>query len=406
MANDNFDVAIVGGGMVGSALACALGDSGLKIALIEPNIPTPFDANSSCDLRVSAISYASENILESLGVWQSIKARRACAYRRMLVWSDDSQSKTHFNSARLNLPHLGHIVENVIIQLVLHEKLAEYDNIELICPAHCDQLDLQSSKLELDNGRTISARLIVAADGGQSKIRETAKIPVAQRTYSQHAFVATVETELPQQDITWQRYVRGGPQAFLPLPGHRGSLVWYNTPEKVRYYNDLPEEQLIDEICRAFPQRLGKIHRVTSKGSFPLIRRHAKTYIQPGLVLLGDAAHTIHPQIGQGVNMGLLDMAALATVLKEASVLGEDFSQARILGRFERWRRFDNTLTIGSTDALYTLFKSRSELARMTRNVGLTIADKINPINRLCTAFAVGKMPHLPPMALQSAKRQ
>ncbi len=396
MQKYTYDVAIVGGGMVGSALACALAESDLKVALVEPHAPPVFDPEAPCGLRVSAISYASENILKALGAWEGIISRRACPYRRMLVWEKDQAIETNFNSASLGLPHLGHIVENAIVQLALHESMSTLDQVTMYCPAESETVDLMAQKITLNTGESFSAKLIVAADGAHSRLREMAGIPLTQRTYNQHALVATVETVLPQQDITWQCYAPTGPQAFLPLPGHQGSLVWYASPAQVQTYHQIPESKLMDEIQRAFPERLGEITGISSKGHFPLIRRHAQTYVRPGFVLLGDAAHTIHPQIGQGVNMGFLDMAALAETILQAHAQGEDFSRARVLKRFERWRRWDNTLTIGITDQLYSIFRSQSRLAQHIRNTGFALADRTPPLNKLLASFAVGKMPHLP----------
>ena len=321
---NNFDVVIVGGGMVGSAVACALGGSGLQVAVLENAPPPPFAPDQPHDLRVSALSIASQKILETVGAWQGIVDRRLCPFRRMRVW--ETAGDTEFCCDDINYPQLGYIVENRVIQLALLDRLGDFDNITLISPVEIKKVRYsigQPSELALDDGRVLSASLLVAADGGQSRVRQAVSLGVTSWDYDQHALVIYIETEYGQQDITWQRFVPTGPQAFLPLPGHYGSIVWYQAPDEVSRLKTLPLDELKQELMAAFPAELGEVKQVLATASFPLKRQHAQAYVKPGVALVGDAAHMINPLAGQGVNIGLLDAAALGEVLMDAVKQGE-----------------------------------------------------------------------------------
>ena len=225
-----FDVVIVGGGMVGAAVACSLGGSSLKVAVIESVSPEPFSEDQPHDLRVSALSIASKNILETVGAWDGVLSRRVCPFRRMRVW--ETAGDTEFCSDDINYPELGYIVENRVTQLALLERLTAFANIELICPATIGKINYSVGKpteLELTDGRLLSTTVLVAADGAQSRVRQTVGLGVTSWDYQQHALVIYIETAYGQQDITWQRFVPSGPQAFLPLTGHSGSLVAFVT---------------------------------------------------------------------------------------------------------------------------------------------------------------------------------
>ena len=309
---EKFDVVVVGGGMVGAAVACSLGGSSLKVAVIESLPPLPFAPDQPHDLRVSALSIASKNILETVGAWEGVINRRFCPFRRMRVW--ETAGDTEFCSDAIDYPELGYIVENRVTQLALLDRLQEFDNVELICPVSIKKINYsvgKPSEVELENGRLLSAEVLVAADGGQSRVRQTVGLGVTSWDYKQHALVIYIETAYGQQDITWQRFVSSGPQAFLPLTGNYGSIVWYNSPDEVNRLKALSYQALKDELVAAFPDCLGKVNSVLGVASFPLKRQHAQDYVKPGVVLVGDAAHMINPLAGQGVNIVLLDAAAL-----------------------------------------------------------------------------------------------
>ncbi|SIS53690.1 UbiH/UbiF/VisC/COQ6 family ubiquinone biosynthesis hydroxylase [Neptunomonas antarctica] len=397
-----YDVVIVGGGMVGSALACALGNTPLKVAVIETQLPVEFESGQPHDLRVSALSIASENILKSIGGWQGIMQRRACPYQRMKVWEvSQEQAATLFDSVDLQYDHLGYIVENRIIQLALIEQMKTLDNIELITPAQTHKIDYSpgSSIVELEDGRQLVAKLLVAADGGGSRVRQAAGIGVQKWDYEQQALVVSVETNFPQQDITWQQFTPTGPLAFLPLSGQHASLVWYNTPHEVKRLMACTDEQFLSELTARFPDALGSIKTLLGRGSFPLCRQHAQQYIKEGVVLVGDAAHMIHPLAGQGVNIGLLDAAALAQELLEALVEGADISSLAVLSGYEKHRRRHNLVMMQAMDLFYRVFSNDILPLKILRNVGLGVAGKAFPLKRKVMAFAMGLEGDLPTIA-------
>ncbi len=395
-----FDVIIVGGGMVGAAVACALGDSGLKIAVIESSPPLPYADDQPHDLRVSALSIASKKILQTIGAWQGIESRRYCPYRRMRVW--EGVGDTEFRSDDISQPELGSIVENRIVQLALLDRLADFTNIKLISPASISKIECAPDRLTevvLADGEALTAKLIVGADGAQSRVRQAVGIGVTSWDYKQHAFVLYIETEYGQQDITWQRFVSTGPQAFLPLPGHYGSIVWYHSPDEIKRLQALSKEELKEELIAAFPPELGKVKQVIATASFPLKRQHAQTYVKSGVALVGDAAHTINPLAGQGVNIGFLDAAALAEVICEAVKQRQDFSQLSVLQSYEKMRRRENLKMMTVMDVFYQVFSNEIPPVKFLRNIGLGLAERFWPAKNKVMRAAMGLEGALPKLA-------
>lgn len=400
--DQRFDVVIVGGGMVGAALACALAESDLSIALLEREYPQAFSPEQPHDLRVSALSLASENLLRHLGAWEGIQSRRLCPYRRMRVWeADDHRAATEFDSEGVGQPYLGHIVENRLVQLALLERAQQMPGIDLICPARVDSIDYSpgASVVTLEGGREIVGRLLVAADGGNSRVRDAAGIGVHKWDYDQYALVASVETGYEQQDITWQQFTPTGPLAFLPLDGPNASLVWYNTPNEARRLMDLPETAFMSELIATFPERLGRIDRLVERGFFPLRRQHAQHYCAEGVVLAGDAAHMIHPLAGQGVNIGFLDVAVLAEELLDAHRAGESIDSLATLKRYEKRRRRHNLLMMQTMDAFYRVFSNDAAPLKLLRNLGLGAAEKLPFAKNRVMQFAMGLEGDLPALA-------
>ncbi|MGR9043856.1 MAG: FAD-dependent monooxygenase [Gammaproteobacteria bacterium] len=395
----NFDIVIVGGGMVGAAVACGLGNSGLSVALLEQSAPQAYSPDQPHDLRVSALSIASRRILETVGAWAGVEGRRLCPFKRMRVW--ETAGDTEFCSDDIGYDALGYIVENRITQLALLDRLQEFSNIELLCPVTIKRIHYAAgaSAVELDDGRILSARLLVAADGGHSRVRQAAGLGVTSWDYKQHALVIYVETDYPQQDITWQRFVPSGPQAFLPLPGHHGSLVWYNSPDEVRRLKALTNESLLHELTQSFPDCLGKIKAILGTASFPLKRQHAQEYVKQGVVLVGDAAHMINPLAGQGVNIGLLDAAALAEVLIEAYRDGRDIADLAVLKRYEQARRYQNLQMMTVMDVFYRVFSNKITPFKFIRNLGLGLAERISPAKTKVMRYAMGIDGKLPKLA-------
>ncbi|MEQ1484760.1 FAD-dependent monooxygenase [Methyloglobulus sp.] len=398
--NKNFDVIIVGGGMVGAAVACSLGGSGLQVAVIENAPPPPFSQDQPHDLRVSALSIASKRILETVGAWQGIENRRVCPFRRMRVW--ETTGDTEFCSDDIDYPQLGYIVENRVIQLALLERLADFGNVTLISPAVINKIQYsvgQPTEIALDDGRALSTKILVAADGGQSRVRQAVGLGVTSWDYKQHALVIYIETEYGQQDITWQRFVPTGPQAFLPLTGNYGSIVWYQSPDEVSRLKSLPLDELKSELMATFPNALGQVKNVLATASFPLKRQHAQAYVKPGVVLVGDAAHMINPLAGQGVNIGLLDAAALGEVLVDAVKQGLDPSELRVLKFYEKMRRNENLKMMTVMDVFYQVFSNEMLPVKILRNLGLGLAERILPAKNKVMRAAMGLEGKLPKLA-------
>ncbi|MGH8558414.1 MAG: UbiH/UbiF/VisC/COQ6 family ubiquinone biosynthesis hydroxylase [Methylococcales bacterium] len=393
------DVLIVGGGMVGAALGCCLGGTDLSVAVVEGARPPEYDPAQAFDLRVSALSIASRVIMETVGAWPGIASRRLCPFRRMRVWENNGE--TEFCADEIQTAQLGYIVENRLIQLAFLERVESLSNVQLFCPVATRKIryDTNGSSVELEDGSQISARLLVAADGGQSRVRQLSGIGVTAWDYRQHALVISVETAYAQQDITWQRFVPQGPQAFLPLPGPHASLVWYHSPDEIRRLNSLDDEDLLAELERAFPDCLGEIRRVAGRASFPLRRQHAQDYVKHGLALIGDAAHIINPLAGQGVNIGFMGAAALAEVIVAAARKGRDIASLAILREYEKKRRRENLLMMTTTELFYRIFSNDHLPVKIFRNLGLGLANRLSPAKKLVMRYAIGLEGNLPKLA-------
>lgn len=370
-----FDVVIVGGGMVGGALACALAPTGLKVAVIEKNKPTAYTPEQKMDLRVSAISVASEQLLAEIGAWPHVLKMRSCPYRYLETWEAPG-SNLLFDSQNMNRNHLGHIVENRLIQLSLWQQLELFDNIELFVGESITGLSTITDGYQIDLlDKQLSCKLLVGADGASSMVRQAANIGVTAWDYDQHAMLINITTRAPQQDITWQQFSPNGPRALLPLSDNKASLVWYDKPETIKGLNNLSNDALKQQIVKHFPQRLGEF-TVDAHGSFPLTRRHAQQYFKPNLCLVGDAAHTINPLAGQGVNLGFKDVVALSRVIKDAVEEGQCWWSNDTLACYEKARRGDNLLMQSAMDLFYLSFSNERLPLKLLRNTALKLAEK------------------------------
>ncbi len=409
---NDYDVVIVGGGMVGSMLAAALATrqskhAPLNIALLENRAPEPFQPGSdpAYDIRVSALSAATQNMFENVGAWNGIVERRACAYREMLVWDGEAGGRTHFKSSELDMPELGHIVENRVMQLALLDRLKDATNVTYLCPVSLVGYEQAEGGVvcQLSEGyEPITTRLLVGADGAQSTVRSLAGIDIEREPYPQHALVATIKTQLPQQDITWQRFQPTGPEAFLPLCGSFASMVWYHTEDEVKRLRSLSDDDFIHAMQEAFPAELGGIDSIVERSGFPIAKAHAKHYISDRVALIGDAAHTVHPLAGQGVNLGMLDAAALADVIFNAKESGHDIGSQRHLRKYERWRRGENSIMISILDGFYHAFKPQSDVVQKIRSAALNLADNGGPLKRFVMHYALGTTGQLPTLAKKS----
>ncbi|RWT74047.1 FAD-dependent monooxygenase [Aeromonas caviae] len=381
------DIAIVGAGMVGAATACLLAAEGLSVRVIETRLPEPYAPEQSLDLRVSAISQASVALLTRAGAWQYLQQMRLCPYRRLETWELDGFA-TRFDAVDLGLPQLGYIIENRLIQLALLKRMEDFPTIQTHTPAAVTSLrqSADDAVLTLDDGTELQARWVLACDGAESHTRRLAGIGVSRFEYRQHCMLINIDTDFAQEDITWQQFTPSGPRAFLPLPGRHGSLVWYDSPARIRALAAMSNEALAVEVRRHFPSRLGSF-TVTTKGSFPLVRRHANDYHAGRVVLLGDAAHTINPLAGQGVNLGFKDVACWTGLLGKA---GAQWHELALAGRYEGRRRPDNLLMQSGMDLFYGVFSNEIGPLRLARNLALNLADKAGPLKEMALRYALG----------------
>jgi len=349
-----FDVIIVGGGMVGASLACLLEHTPLRIALVDRNLfdgsAIPFKQEQpKFDPRVSAITSASKNLFQEIGIWPDIKQKRCCSYQQMHVWDADGTGSIHFSAADINQSELGTIIENSIVSAALYNKLSELQNLQILAPLNIENFihigPENSLHLETREGETLSTQLLIAADGANSRIRQLANFKTREWDYNHQALVTTVRTELPHNNTALQRFMNTGPLAFLPLSPnasstdqHYCSIVWSSLPENTENLLALSDNQFKTELATNIEHRLGGIEWVDKRLAYPLRQRHATDYVQDNIVLVGDAAHTIHPLAGQGVNLGLLDVQVLANELKRGIEAGRSLSDTTVLHRYQRKR--------------------------------------------------------------------
>jgi len=396
-----YDIVIVGGGMVGATLTCALKGSGLKIALVEAAAPPEVAPDDDIDLRVSAITRGSEQIFTALKVWPGMTARRVSPFREMQVWDAGGSGVIHFSAAELGEDCLGHIVENQVIQRSLWDSLQSIGDLELLCPAAVAGLRREGPlhELRLSDGRRLRTRLLIGADGAQSQVRRFAHIRTRGWSYEQQAVVATVATELDHRETAWQRFLTTGPLAFLPLRDGRCSIVWSTTALQAQQLREADDDGFRRQLGQALDHKLGRVVASGPRAAFPLHLQHAEHYVRPGLALIGDAAHTVHPLAGQGVNLGLLDAACLAQVLREALASDKDLAAEAVLRRYERWRKGHNLLMMGAMDGFKRLFGSGLEPLRWARNAGLSVTDRLLPLKILIMRHAMGRVGDLPALA-------
>ncbi|MDG4867296.1 FAD-dependent oxidoreductase [Guyparkeria sp. 1SP6A2] len=386
-------VVVVGGGMVGAAAALALARQDLDVVLVERDPPRSLSGSDAFDLRVSALAPASIALLDRIGAWTSIRSERVALYRRMRVFDAVGPGDLTFDAAEIGRPYLGYIVENRRVQLAIWEQLADCDNVVMLTGSQPSRLEqsTQAARLVLEDGREVSADVVIGADGQRSWVREAAGIGADTHDYTVAAQILSVETAYPQPDITWQRFTPDGPQAFLPLAGARGSLVWYDRPEHVRARHALEPEALRVEAMKHFPPELGELESVAAQGWFPIRRLHAHRYGAERVILVGDAAHSIHPLAGQGANLGFADVAALDTVVAEEIGRGRRLGDERIARRYERMRRADNQLVQSLMDGFDWGYRRRDPLTVAARTAATQLVAGLPPLRRWMTRMAGGQ---------------
>jgi 2-polyprenylphenol 6-hydroxylase len=396
----DFDIAICGGGMVGATLAALLVTEpslrDLRIALIETHVPQP-PPDVEVNIRVSAVSRASQRILTRAGAWQLLQPAQRAPYGDMVVWDalnkPDSDSALRFSASTLGEPDLGHIIANNCLQWVAWEAACHERVTTFAAELTSIALDTLAASIVLSDGRRFTARLVVGADGARSVSRGCVGISTRARPYRQTALVTHVRTERSHQQTAWQRFLPQGPIAFLPLNDGRSSIVWTTTPEYAEELLQLDDAVLAKQIAAAADHVLGEISIAAPRATFPLQLAQVDEYCRHRFVLVGDAAHSMHPLAGQGVNLGFMDAASLVQVLGEARQAGasiETLSELRVLRRYERWRKTENTLALGLVDGLNCLFSTDRQDAGLLRRTGLRAIQHLPFAKRMLMLRALG----------------
>jgi len=404
--NLDYDVIVAGGGMVGASFALALADSGLRIALVDSQDVSKLAELAPCadrfDPRVSAITPASAAFLETLGAWRGVKERRCAPYTDMHVWDADGTGAIHFSAQEIHAPVLGHIVENAVLLAALYVRIAETANIDVLAPVALSDLALSNAQgqvgIRLEDGRNISAALLVAADGANSKVRELAGFKTKEWDYQHQAIVTTVKTQLAHGATAIQRFMAEGTLAFLPLrqSGDAAdsqqycSIVWSVLPDYAQSLMAMDDADFAKHLQAAIESKLGKIEHLDTRYSFPLRQRHAVDYVQPGIALIGDAAHTIHPLAGQGVNLGFLDAKALAEEVQRTHSQHLAIGDLRFLRRYQRRRIGHNLGMMWVMEGFKRLFADQPLPLRWLRNVGMSGLDHSSVIKHQLMRSAMG----------------
>lgn len=396
-SSHHFDVIISGGGLVGLALAVALGRESLRVAVVEQNA-SELQLSSTFDGRVSAIAKGSQNLLQAIGVWEHV-APYAEPIRDIRVSDADSPFFLHYACDEVGADAFGCIAENRDLRAALL-KIAEEcsGNITLFAPAQIAQFITDPAGVEviLGNGRSLRSSLLVGADGKNSRLRREAGIGVMQTNYAHSAIVCTIEHELPHQGLAQERFLPVGPFAVLPMRGNRSSLVWTEPQERIQTYLGLPDDEFNQEIAGRVGVYLGAVKAVGPRYRYPLSLVHAARYTSQRLALIGDAAHAIHPIAGQGVNLGYRDVAVLAELLVEAKKNGQDIGDASVLAHYERWRRFDTMTMMLVTDGMTRLFSNNLLPLKLARGLGLAVVGKIPPLKKFFMRHAMGLVGDVP----------
>lgn len=416
------DIIIVGGGCVGLALATALGQQNIKCVVIDAQ-NNEVELSDSPELRVSAISAASQSFLTNLNAWQHIEQLRLQPYSGMSVWEKDSFGKISFNAEDINQPRLGHIIENNVIRKALLTQLAQHESVQLIFEKQCKQINHGEREVmvNLDDGTPVIGKLIVAADGANSFVRSQAKIPMTFWDYDHTAIVATVETTLPHENTARQAFLPTGPLAFLPLfesdastdqtsqdktpeenqrkAQTQCSIVWSTSHDHAQSLLNMEESEFNKALTVAFDNRLGLCKVKSKRVGFPLKMRYCRDWVTKRTVLIGDAAHTIHPLAGLGMNLGLMDAAALAETLIELNEAQKDMGEQSNLRSFERWRKAEAQTLIAAMEGLKRLFSGDNPLLKAIRSTGLALANNISPAKHQVIKHAMGLAGDLPKMA-------
>ncbi|WP_100913789.1 FAD-dependent oxidoreductase [Pseudoalteromonas spongiae] len=374
---------VVGGGCIGLSVALGLANLGKKVLLIDAGKPAQVDSDEF-GLRVSAISKASQALFEKLGIWQGIEAQRLAAYTNMDVRDKDSIGRIHFASNELDLSELGHIVENEVIRQALITQCEKNDNLEILFETPYSSIHQTDEQVlvTLASGEPVMAELLIACDGANSAIRNQFKMPITFWDYDHHAIVATVTSQVPHANTARQVFLPTGPLAFLPLPEQNThSIVWSTSPEHAKQLVAMEEGEFNKALTAAFDSELGLCRVNSQRLSFPLKMRYARKWVEYRVILMGDAAHTIHPLAGLGMNLGLKDVAKLLQLVadEQSSV----FASSKLLRQYEMARKADAQTHIAMMQGLKELFEGSNPVKKLIRGIGLNVVDAAKPIKHL-----------------------
>ncbi len=405
MSNSSaFDVVIVGTGLVGAAMALALRKVGLRIAVVDRQV---FDQSTAAfastpekyDARVSALTVGTQQFLQNLGVWDQIIAQRHCPYGDMRVWDGEGTGSIHFNAKEIGQERLGSIIENPVVLAALTEKLAEEPSIHQLIPFTIDTMQISPDggvSLKSVESDTLNARLVIGADGANSRVREVMNFTTKKWDYQHTAIVTTVQTERSHEFTAWQRFMSSGPLAFLPLTDSTGlsqqncSIVWSILPERAEQLMELGDAEFCQELGRAFEFRLGNIKTCEKRFQFPLRQHHVTEYYRTGVALIGDAAHTIHPLAGQGVNLGFQDAKTLAVEIANGLSKGRTIDDPLLLARYQRKRSGHNLGMMWLMEGFKYLFAEQAPPVQWLRNVGLNAVDSLTIMKNQVARRAMG----------------
>lgn len=390
MNRRRLDVTVVGGGVVGAACALSLAKLGLEVALIEGREPAHWSAGTP-DLRVYAFAPDNAALLDGLGVWDSVRSARAQPYRRMRVWDAAGGGELSFDADMLGRDQLGWIVENNLLVDRLWAALPAA-GVRLHCPARVESMeqDENSVRLRLEDGSRLDARLAIAADGADSTLREMAGLQVSSHDYRQRGVVAFVETDKSNEATAWQRFLAGGPLAFLPFVDGRSSIVWTLPDDEAERVLALDDAAFNRELTGAFEARLGEARVVSKRVAFPLRRQLVDTYVAGKVLLMGDAAHVVHPLAGQGVNLGLRDVSRLSDAVVDAQSRRSDWSSPHRLARWSRECRSENAAAAYAFDGINRVFSNDEMHTTLLRGFALGLAGKVPPLANMFWRKASG----------------